>query len=176
MGWDNMTSNAGAWSFLGGTSWHSNDQATSVTVELISGDTSDTEASNRTMYSIVATHDFSDSFHYVLQHDFGTQIRADSVGQLGGNWFGINQYFVYDIIDQVSVGLRAEWFNDKGGAQRVNEVGANYLAASFGVNYTPLPWLKLRPEIRLDWADEHVFNDNRSNDQVSFAMDMIVTF
>lgn len=176
MGWDNMTSNAGAWSFLGGTSWTSNDQATSVTVQLISGDTSDTEASNRTMYSIVASHDFTDKFHYVLQHDFGTQIQADSVGQLGGNWFGINQYFVYDIIDEVSVGLRAEWFNDKGGAQRVNAVGANYLAASFGVNYTPLPWLKLRPEVRLDWADEHVFNDNRSNDQVGFAMDMIVTF
>jgi len=176
MGWDNMTENAGAWSFLGGGSWTSNDQATSVTVQLISGNTSDTEASNRTMYSIVAMHDFTDSFHYVLQHDFGTQIRADSVDQRSGNWFGINQYFVYDIIDQVSVGLRAEWFNDKGGAQRVNEVGANYLAASFGVNYTPLPWLKLRPEIRLDWADEKVFNGNRGNDQVEFAMDMIITF
>ena len=176
MGWDNMTSNAGAWSFLGGTSWTSNDQASSVTVQLISGDTSDTEASNRTMYSIVASHDFTDSFHYVFQHDFGTQIQANSVAQNGGNWFGINQYFVYDIMDKVSVGLRAEWFNDKGGAQRVNSVGANYLAASFGVNYTPLPWLKIRPELRLDWADEQVFKNNTGDSQVEFAMDMIVTF
>jgi len=176
VGWDNMTDNAGAWSFLGGGSWTSNDQASSVTVQLISGDISDTEASNRTMYSIVATHDFTDNFHYVFQHDFGTQRRADSVDQKAGNWFGINQYFVYDIMDQLSVGLRAEWFNDKGGAQRVNEVGANYLAASFGVNYTPLPWLKFRPELRLDWADEKVFNGNSGNDQIEFAMDMIVTF
>jgi len=176
MGWDNMTSNAGAWSFLGGTSWTSTNQASSVIVQLISGDTSDTEASNRTMYSIVASHDFTDKFHYVFQHDFGTQIQANSVSQSGGNWFGINQYFTYDIIDQVGVGLRAEWFNDKGGAQRVNAVGANYLAASFGVNYTPLPWLKLRPELRLDWADEQVFKNNTGNSQVEFAMDMIVTF
>jgi len=176
MGWDNMTSNAGAWSFLGGTSWTSTDQATSVTVQLVSGDTSDTEASNRTMYSIVASHDFTDSFHYVFQHDFGTQTQADSVDQLSGNWFGINQYFVYDVMDEVSVGLRAEWFNDKGGAQRVNAVGANYLAASFGVNYTPLPWLKIRPELRLDWADEQVFKNNTGGSQVEFAMDMIVTF
>ncbi len=175
-GWDNMTENAGAWSFLGGASWTSNDQSSSVTVQLISGNISDTGSSNRTMYSIVATHDFSDKFHYVFQHDFGTQNRDDSVGQGDGNWFGINQYFTYDINDQLGLGLRAEWFNDKGGAQRVNAVGANYLAASFGVNYTPLPWLKFRPELRLDWADEKVFNGNKGNDQVEFAMDMIITF
>lgn len=175
-GWDNMTENAGAWSFLGGASWTSNDQSSSVTVQLISGNISDTGSSNRTMYSIVATHDFSDKFHYVFQHDFGTQNRDDSVGQGDGNWFGINQYFTYDINDQLGLGLRAEWFNDKGDAQRVNAVGANYLAASFGVNYTPLPWLKFRPELRLDWADEKVFNGNKGNDQVEFAMDMIITF
>ncbi|GFO73138.1 hypothetical protein BJAS_P3758 [Bathymodiolus japonicus methanotrophic gill symbiont] len=182
MGWDNMTDYAGAWSFLGGTSWTSDSQATSVTVQLISGDISDTEASNRTMYSIVATHDFTENFHYVFQHDFGTTRGTTRISPNGngpvsaGNWFGINQYFVYDIMDELSVGLRAEWFNDKGGAQKVNAVGANYLAASFGVNYTPLPWLKLRPELRLDWADEKVFNGNTGNDQVEFAMDMIITF
>ncbi len=163
----------GRGAFLGGGSWTSNDQASSVTVQLITGNQSDTVSGNTTMYSIVATHDFTDNFHYVLQHDFGTTRDAayDSA-----NWFGINQYFMYDIIDEVSVGLRAEWFNDKGGAQRVNDVGANYLAASFGVNYTPLSWLKLRPEVRFDWADERVFNDNTAVSQVEFAMDMIVTF
>ncbi|NOQ14824.1 MAG: outer membrane beta-barrel protein, partial [Methyloprofundus sp.] len=37
-------------------------------------------------------------------------------------------------------------------------------------------WLKLRPEVRYDWADEKAFNNNRGNDQVEFAMDMIITF
>ncbi len=173
MGWDNMTENAGAWSFLGGAGWTSNDQASSVTVQLITGNQSDTESGNTTMYSIVATHDFTEKWHYVFQHDFGTMRDAsnDSV-----NWFGINQYVMYDINDQLGVGLRAEWFNDKGGANRVGPIGANYLAASFGLNYTPFSWLKLRPEIRYDWADERAFNDNRANDQVEFAMDMIVTF
>lgn len=173
MGWDNMTENAGAWSFLGGVGWTSNDAASSVTVQIITGNQSDTVSGNTTMYSIVATHDFSDQLHYVLQHDFGTMRDAsyDSV-----NWFGINQYVMYDINDQLGIGLRAEWFNDKGGANRVGPIGANYLAASFGLNYTPLSWLKLRPEIRYDWADEKAFNDNRTNDQVEFAMDLIITF
>ena len=178
IGWDNMTENAGAWSFLGGTSWHSDNNATTVTVQMISGNQSDTEDGNTTMYSVVATHDFTEKFHYVFQHDYGRTIDNAHYHNRNGrqDWYGINQYFVYDIFDELSVGLRAEWFNDTGGAQRVNSVGANYLAASFGVNYTPLPWLKLRPELRLDWADEKVFKGNTGNDQVAFAMDMIITF
>ena len=175
IGWDNMTDNAGAWSFLGGGSWTSDSEATSVTVQIISGDTSDTESSNRTMYSIVATHDFTDKFHYLIQHDFGTQAQANSVGQVASNWFGINQYFTVDITDDLAIGLRAEWFNDKANA-RVSNTGANYLAASLGLNYSPLSWFKVRPEIRYDWADEDVFNGGADHDQIAIAMDMIVTF
>ncbi len=172
MGWDNMTENAGAWSFLGGASWTSDSQASSVTVQLISGNQSDTENGNTTMYSIVATHDFTDSFHYLLQHDFGTQKYANGDSD---NWFGINQYFTYDLNDKLSVGLRAEWFNDKANA-RVSVRGANYLAASVGINYSPVSWFKVRPEVRYDWADENVFNGGADNDQIAIAMDMIVTF
>lgn len=170
VGWDSATDSQSAWNFLGGASWTSNDGATAVTVQLISGDVSDAQAVNRTMYSVVVSHDFTDKFHYVLQHDYGVQDQL-------GDWFGINQYFTYDIIDQLAVGLRAEWFNDTGNAKRVNDIGANYLAFSFGVNYnTPMPWLKLRPELRIDWADERIFKNDTGNHQVGFAMDMIVTF
>jgi hypothetical protein len=172
IGWDNMTENAGAWSFLGGGSWTSDSQATSVTVQLISGNQSDTESGNTTMYSIVATHDFTDNFHYLLQHDFGTQKYANGDSD---NWFGINQYFTYDLTDKLSVGLRAEWFNDKANA-RVSVKGANYLAASVGVNYSVVSWFKVRPEVRYDWADEDVFNGGADHDQIAIAMDMIVTF
>ena len=196
MGWDNVTTHRTAWSFLGGVNWTSNSQATTVAVQLITGDSDENQSGNRTMYSIVATHDITDNLHYVFQHDFGTQARdraaTDSDGRVpagggpypgseAGNWFGINQYLTYDITDQIGVGLRAEWFNDKGGAHRVNIVGANYLAASFGLNYSPVPWFTFRPEVRLDWADEKVFNIGPDgfgvdDSQVSIAMDMIVRF
>jgi len=174
MGWDNMTDNPEAWSFLGGGSWTSDNQASSVTVQLISGDGDDGNGNleNRTMYSLVATHDFTDKLHYLFQHDFGTQ---QDVNGDGVNWFGVNQYVTYDINDELAIGVRAEWFNDVDSA-RVSNMGANYFAASIGVNYSPLPWFKLRPEIRYDWADENVFNGGVNNDQVAIAMDMIVTF
>lgn len=174
-GWDNMTSNAGAWSFLGGGSWTSDDEASSVTVQLISGNQSDTQPGNTTMYSVVATHDFNDKLHYLFQHDFGTKKAPNGTT---ADWYGINQYLTYDVNDQVAIGVRAEWFNDNGGAQRVNAagIGANYLAASFGINYAPVNWFKLRPEIRYDWADANVFNNNRDKDQIGIAMDMVFTF
>jgi len=172
IGWDNMTANAGAWSFLGGGSWTSDSEASSVTVQLISGEADDTVRSNRTMYSLVATHDFTDNLHYLFQHDFGTQQAANGSGV---NWFGINQYVTYDINDELAIGVRAEWFNDVDSA-RVSNMGANYFATSIGVNYSPVPWFKVRPEIRYDWADENVFNGGVDHDQVAIAMDMIVTF
>jgi len=183
MGWDNMTDNAGAWSFIGGGSWTSDDQASSVTVQLISGDgddgidynndgEGDGNLGNRTMYSLVATHDFTDKLHYLFQHDFGTQ---EDMNGNGVNWFGVNQYVTYDINDELAIGVRAEWFNDVDSA-RVSNMGANYFAASIGVNYSPLPWFKVRPEIRYDWADENVFNGGVDHDQVAIAMDMILTF
>lgn len=174
VGWDNVSEKGRAWNFLGGLSWTSDDAANSVVVQLISGDTDDGSSSknNTTMYSIVATHDFSESLHYVFQHDYGVQ----EGNRRDGDWFGVNQYLTYDISDQIGVGLRAEWFNDKGGANRVNAVGANYLAASIGVNYSPISWFTFRPEVRFDWADEDVFNGNKDDGQISIAMDMVLSF
>jgi len=172
MGWDNMTENAGSWSFLGGGSWTSTDQASSVTVQLISGGQSDITPGNTTMYSVVATHDFTDNFHYLIQHDFGT---AEDISGSHDRWYGINQYITYDMTDKLSIGLRAEWFNDVDSA-RVSNMGANYLAASVGLNYSLTSWFKVRPEIRYDWADEDVFNSGNDHDQIAIAMDMIVSF
>ena len=45
-----------------------------------------------------------------------------------------------------------------------------------GVNYSPVSWFKLRPEFRVDLADEKVFNGDSEDSQISLAMDMIVTF
>jgi hypothetical protein len=175
-GWDNVGEDT-AWNFLGGGSWTSDSQASSVTVQLISGETPTEQAGNTvldntTMYSIVATHDFTNNLHYLIQHDFGTHKNIDGSQD---RWYGINQYITFDMTDKLSIGLRAEWFNDVDNA-RVSNMGANYLAASVGLNYSVTSWFKVRPEVRYDWADEDVFNSGNDHDQIAIAMDMIVTF
>lgn len=173
-GWDNVDGETNHWSFLGGFGWTSDDEASSVFVQLISGNNDfddDSKSGSTNMYSIVATHDFSDKLHYVFQHDFG-QTREGKKN----DWYGINQYLTYDLSSDTSVGARLEWFGDKGGAGRVNATGANYYALAVGLNYSPNSWIKLRPEIRIDRADEEVFNGNTDKDQFSIAMDAVITF
>jgi len=173
-GWDNMTANDAAWNFLGGFSWTSDDEASSVTVQLIHGEQNQDELDDTTMFSIVATHDFSDRLHYLIQHDHGRQ-QNGVAGMQNASWYGLNQYLTYDINEELAAGVRLEWFNDRDGVRIGNE-NANYYAVSVGVNYSPVSWFKLRPELRYDCSNEDAYDNGDSDDQIGIAMDMIVTF
>ncbi len=188
MGWDNFRQQPGAWDFLGGVTIAPSDD-TSLAVSLISGDTNETDNINTTMYSVVLSHNFTDKFHYVLQHDFGVVQDGASRGGQNAEWYGINQYFTYDINDKLGAGIRAEWFRDSTGARigtynnlaNTAGTGGSFYAVTAGLNYTPNSWLKLRPELRYDYfgADgdgSKAFDDNNEFDQLGVAMDMIVTF
>lgn len=175
-GWDNFRNNGGDWSFLGGANLTSDDEKTALAISVISGENGDDSVGqNTTMYSVVLSHDFNDKTHYVFQHDFGIQEDGMAPGD-DADWYGINQYLTYDLNDQLAAGVRAEWFSDRGG--RINSFGANYYAVSAGVNYSPVSWLKFRPEVRYDWADTNGAGKvyRNKNDQVAVAMDMIITF
>ncbi len=177
-GWDNFDENGGDWSFLGGANWTSDDEKTALAVSLITGENGDDSvAQNTTMYSVVLSHDLSDNLHYVFQHDFGTTENGVAAGE-DSDWYGINQYLTYDINDKLAAGLRVEWFSDND--NRVSDFSANYYAVSAGLNYSPVSWLKFRPEVRYDWADTNgagaVYDAGNENDQVAVSMDMIFTF
>ena len=182
MGWDNFRESPTAWDFLGSVTVKPDDN-TSIVTSLISGDTLfGGELRNTTMYSIVLSHDFTDKLHYVAQHDYG--VAQSTPNSIHADWYGINQYLTYDINDKLAAGLRAEWFRDADG-YRTGADGSFY-AVSAGVNYKPVSWFKLRPELRYDnfAADNGAaangmatpFDGGNENDQIGVAMDMIVTF
>jgi outer membrane receptor protein involved in Fe transport len=126
-------------------------------------------------------HNILDNLHAVLQHDHG---YANGVitpkGMKDAEWYGINSYLMYDIMDNLGVGVRGEWFRDNDGfrvcspariaaginvdasgaaysnAGNIGQVTcqpANYYAFTVGMNYKPLKWLTLRPNVRYDWVD-----------------------
>lgn len=141
------------------------------------------ETRHRTMYSVVLSHDITDTLHYKLQHDLGIEEKSASAD--AAKWYGINQYLTYDINDKLGAGVRLEWFRDEDGA-RVGAIGNgntmpggknHYLAATVGLNYSPISWLTLRPEVRYDHATENnAYNQGLSNDQVLISADAIVRF
>jgi len=176
-GWDNFDENLANWNFLGGMSW-TNDEATSaVSWSVISGDTDDVQAANRTVSSLVISHSFTDKLQYVLQHDFGFQEQAAATGQ-DAFWYGINQYLIYDITDSISAGLRGEWFRDANGTRVIADNPGHYFALTAGVNWKPKGWLTLRPEVRYDWGDAKInpYINQSKDHQLQFAMDMVIEF
>jgi len=176
LGWDNYSDDLDIWNFLGGISWSSNDEKTGVTVTATVGPTADSDNGDeniRWLYSVVASHDITDNLHYLIQHDHG----VEEVGNVKAEWYGINQYLSYDINDQLSAGVRGEWFRDDDGA-RVTGAAGNFFGVTAGINYAITGWLKIRPEVRYDWFDgrDDPFDGSTSDDQVTVAADVIVTF
>ena len=209
-GWDGgFDKQLGNWSGIGGTTWTSNDKGTSLNVAGTYGNASQTTNNKWAIYSIVLKHNFTDKTHFVLQHDHGF---ADGVysysGALNANsvnaqWYGINSHLYYDLKDNVSIGMRAEWFRDQNGFRvgypgRVSAatngggysyalpggaasgVGASYYELTWGLNWKPTKWLNLRPNVRYDWLDTtataYTSPFGGQKDQVLFSNDFTVTF
>ncbi len=172
-GWDSFFQEPA--NFLGGVSWANDDESTSVAFSMITGDVDKTDKHNRTMYSIVVNHDFMEHLHYTFQHDLGVEEKADNI-PANTKWYGINQYLTYDVTNDLGAGLRFEWFRDEGGTR----VGFNdhFFALTAGLNYQPLSWLILRPEIRYDWTANgtNAFDDGTKDDQVLISADAIIMF
>lgn len=189
-GWDSFFGgNEDIWNFLGGVSW-SGDK-TGVTLTAINGAVDGTRPNDdRFLYSLVVTHDILDNLHYTFQHDHAVE-ELSGPGEI--EWYGINQYLVYDINDELSAGMRAEWFRDDDGASdaagnitvgRVAGVPGSFYAVTLGLNWAPNSWVKIRPEVRYDWFDgktnaagtNDVFDAGRDENQLTIATDVILTF
>lgn len=187
LGWDNFSKDPDNLNFLGGVNWHSDDEQTSLAISIITGNVSKVTGGpedpdyNRTMYSVVFSHDITRRLHYTFQHDLGVEQNAVA-NHKAAQWFGINQYLFFDISKILSIGLRFEWFRDDD-ANRVIINGlsgpASYFALTAGLNWKPLKWLTFRPEVRYDWMNSNsfkAFDNNSATHQFIIAGDLIIQF
>ncbi|MDD5035880.1 MAG: porin [Methylococcaceae bacterium] len=173
---DNFDRHPGNGNFLGGVNWLSENGGTSVAAALTSGDTDARGSPNRTIASLVVSHDFTDKLHYIIQFDHGSQERPDAKGG-GAQWYGLNQYLTYALTDSVVAGLRAEWFRDQNGV-RVASFPASYYETTLGLNWKPKPWLLLRTEARYDWSDGtgRIFDVGTQSSQLTLGANAAVSF
>lgn len=212
-GWDgNFDRDLGNWSWLGGVTWTSDDAGTSLAITSTAGERSESADDTWAMYSIVGKHNITDKLHYIIQHDHGfanniwtangAAINPDSPGQ-DAEWYGINQYLIYDVTDKLSAGLRAEWFRDHNGirvwgpgrcyaaagnqadnfacgtgyANNYVQEGSGYYALTAGMSYKPAKWLNLRPNLRYDFTDRaEAFSNGTRQSQFLMTADVVITF
>lgn len=191
-GWDGAWDKGlGAWSGIGGVTWTSDDKGSSVAVTGTTGEISEQDHNNWSIYSIVIKHDIIEGLHYTFQHDHGFANKI--VGGQDATWYGLNNYLTYDIQDGLSVGVRGEWFRDDDGFRVASPgrtltffPGANsYYAVTAGLNWKPLKWVTVRPNVRYDWNDGPAAFGNghgdtgfaaTKKDQFLFSTDLVVTF
>ncbi len=164
--------------FLGSVAYTTDDERSSLTASLITGDvkTEGLSQHNRTMYSLVLEHDITDRLHYVLQHDLGVETKT-TLGR-AAQWYGVNQYLFYDILPNLSSGLRVEWFRDDDGVRVLgNGRGENFIGVTGGLNYTPIAGFTLRPEVRYDRITKNTaFRDGKDDDQILLSISGIFKF
>jgi hypothetical protein len=121
-------------------------------------------------HSIVVDTTPFDNFKFILLSDL-TQVE-DNAG-IGGdfNTGGIANYMIYQIMEEIGVGTRAEYW-------QLN--GVDYYEVTGGINFKPLPNLIVRPEGRYQWGPGSTASANNPaglpvNTGI-FGIDMIVTF
>ncbi len=130
------------------------------------------------MNSFVVDVALSDNLNYVFQHDLGLITNAPGAN---AQWYGINQYLLYQLNDCWALGGRLEWFRDDDAA-RVLGTPADYWAITGGLNFKPHANFTIRPELRYDWANgpyaagARPFNDGADREQLSGGVDLIFTF
>jgi len=173
-GADNLDRYAGAWSFTGGFSLENQNHTRGFTFSILDGDVDDTLPSHLTYYYSMLHQDLTTDLHYVLQHDYGEQQNA-LPGQ-HAEWYSLVHYLTYDLNQQWSAGLRAEWFHDDDGT-RFSVVPGSYYDISAGANWKPRAWLTIRPELRYDWAvGPKPFNVETRNNQLLLSLDAVIRF
>ena len=152
LGWDTgFDQFGGGSSFLGGISTALT-EATTMTYITTIGDFG-ARGSDAYSHSFVFDTAVTDRFNYVLQSDL---VRVDSTGE---DNVGINQYFLYDINDNLAAGVRAEWWKGDtltGYAPHGGTLPASgshsYYDVTVGLNIKPNQNFIIRPEYRYDWS------------------------
>jgi len=176
-GWDTgFDQKDGGSSFLGGVSYTPFEQAT-ITYILTAGNLG--WIGKGYTHSIVLVVNPIDKLTYVLQSDL-TDTSANTEYANGSTdsryeTGGINQYLLYQLLDEFGIGARGEWW-------RAN--GTSYGEITGGFNIKLLPNLTFRPEGRYQWSSNNddskqVTNKNPAGlpiDVAMFAFDVIFTF
>ncbi len=142
------------------------------------------ESGNEIMHSFVLEWQITCRLKYALAANYGN-VRKTMTG--GGDkytmyeQFGVANYLEYQLTDKLSAAFRAEWFR-----QNANEMAdstawmrQNVYSFTAGLNYSPMDWLIIRPEIRYDTTfgdGSNVFDGGNSGDQLMGGVGVIMKF
>lgn len=164
----------GSSSYLGGVIWKMSEKAT-LTYMMTGGNLG--WRGQGAINSFILSYNWTDKLTTVHQFDvLGSNLKNGggtpsdfAIDGVAGDSTGLINYAFYQINDQVKVGIRGEWYKAD---------GQSYNTLTYGVNYSPMKNLVIRPEMRHMWSPNHLLygpNIPLFNQNV-FGIDAIFTF
>jgi hypothetical protein len=168
-GWDKVTDNNNALSYMGKINLMLSDK-TSVALLGYGGPEQDSNTSNwRKGAEIVVTQKVGSKLTLYGQLDYGEEDL--SPGVFDAKWYAAGLWAVYQFHDKVSVALRGDYLVDDGATRTAyGPAGSspNLTSLTATLNYSPIKNLQIRPEIRWDHCSKDAFTDktDAKNDQV----------
>ena len=95
-------------------------------------------------HSFVVDYNINEDWEYVFQSDLvGVDNSPNAADGLHYETIGVNQYLFYNVAEDVRAGVRGEWWKAD---------GISMYEMAFGLNLTPLNNIRIRPEVRYNWA------------------------
>lgn len=136
---------------------------------------------------------FSGGFNYAMEEDVclglidtdGDGVRDNCQVSLGAvredaEWYAVEAILRYDFTPWFYVALRGEWFRDDDGVRTPTGIDQNLYAVTFTPTFKVTDNVVIRPEIRADFSDEDVFEDDdgalNEDTQVTGAVNAIFYF
>jgi hypothetical protein len=108
-----------------------------------------------TMVELRLQQNWTERFTQVFQNNMGW----DSNTPVGtGAWYGLYNINIFHVTSKFDLNSRFEWFDDVRGTR--TGVSTNYSEATLGINWHPVKYVELRPEIRGDFAAAPAFGVN----------------
>ena len=142
-GWDGtFDKQLGNWGGLGGITWTSDDMRSSINVTGTYSETSTRSNKPWGMYNVVLQHRITPKTHLVLHHVHGYAGGVLLNGSpKNAEWYSINTHLYYDLLNDLSIGIRGEWFRDRDGFRVFSPfrvlAATDSTGSSFAGNFAP---------------------------------------
>jgi Putative beta-barrel porin-2, OmpL-like. bbp2 len=124
-------------------------------------------------FELRVQHKFNRCLEMIIQSDDGFATEVPNAPH-GGQWYSLYDILIYHLNPCLDANGRAEWFLDNHGTR--TGFATDYYELTLGLDYHPYKFLRIRPEARLDFADDPVWRNGRDKTQLTLAVDGLLSF
>ena len=189
-GWgQTLEDNNGTISYHGRVRYAPGPRSSFALIFITGPEMTDHDSAYRTAVDFVGTFRATDRLTLMFDAVYGRQadpveqlLNPEAAGSEEADWYGVAGYAIYELDERLSVAGRFEWFRDEEGFIPVTAVPQDLFEVTLGLTITPFPtddWgrnLKIRPEIRYDWSSDDYFDGLTRDNQLTAAIDVILSF